>query len=296
MIAIFSFVLVILVSTLVVRGGTVALKLTGLSWDVASFQAQSAFTGAGFTTSESENIVSHPARRKVIRTMILLGSIGVSSALVTVVVTFTTAGDDIQQRTWWILGCLLGLVIAVRTKALDKLFIPVVTRFLLRSSTLRIHDYEELLRMDKGFSVAQLTIEHDSWLTGGTLRELALNQEGVLILNVRRRSGSILAAPQPAIRLEVGDSILCYGLEGDLGGLAKRPSGPVGERAHDVSVKLNRSRLTQERVEETLREPTLFDNLELQPQRPPADPVDKALEDLRRAEEARRDESPAPPE
>lgn len=296
MISVFSFVLVVLVSMLVVRGGAVALKLTGLSWDVASFQAQSAFTGAGFTTSESEALLSHPARRRVIKTMISLGSIGVSSALVTVVVTFTTAGDDMQRRAWWMIGSLVILVAAIRTNALDKLFIPVATRYLMRSSKLRILDYEELLRMDKGFSVVQLTVEPDTWLTGGALRELALNQEGILILNVRRRSGSILAAPQPEIMLEVGDIILCYGLEGDLGGLSKRPAGPEGERAHDVGVKLNRSRLTLERVEETLREPTLFDDLELQPQRPPADPVERAIKDIQRAEDARRDESPAPSE
>ena len=293
MIATLSFVLIVLVNMLVVRGGAVALKLTGLSWDVASFQAQSAFTGAGFTTSESEHLISHPARRKIVGLMMSLGSIGVGSALVTVVVTLTTAGEDLQQRTWLMLGSLLGLSIAVRTKFIDRLFIPVVTRLLLRSRTLRIHDYEELLRMDKGFSVAQLTVEEDSWLTGGALSELALNQEGILILNVRRRSGSVLAAPQPAIRLEVGDIILCYGLEGDLGELAKRPSGPEGERAHDKGVKLNRSRLTLERVEETLREPTLFDDLELQPQRPPADPVDRALKNMLRNEELPRDESPA---
>jgi len=296
MIAVFSFVLVILVSMLVVRGGAVALKLTGLSWDVASFQAQSAFTGVGFTTSESENIVSHPARRRVIQAMITLGSIGVSSALVTVVVTFTTAGDDIQQRTWWMLGCLLGLVVAVRSKALDKAFIPLVTRLLLRSSKLRILDYEELLRMDKGFSVAQLTVEPDSWLIGGPLKELALNQEGILVLNVRRRSGSVLAAPQPTVQLEAGDTILCYGLEGDLGGLVKRPAGSEGERAHDVGVQLNRSRLSQEHAEETMREPTLFDDLELQPHHKPADPVDEALEGLRRSEEVRRDGVSTPPE
>jgi len=169
MIATLSFVLIVLVNMLVMRGGAVALKLTGLSWDVASFQAQSAFTGAGFTTSESEHLISHPARRKIVGLMMSLGSIGVGSALVTVVVTLTTAGEDLQQRTWLMLGSLLGLSIAVRTKFIDRLFIPVVTRLLLRSRTLRIHDYEELLRMDKGFSVAQLTVEEDSWLTGGPL-------------------------------------------------------------------------------------------------------------------------------
>jgi len=296
MIAVFSFVLVVLVSMLVVRGGAVALKLTGLSWDVASFQAQSAFTGAGFTTSESENIVSHPARRRVIRAMMNLGSIGVSSALVTVVVTFTTAGDDMQQRTWWMIGSLVLLGAAIRTKVLDRLFIPVVTRFLLRSSTLRILDYEELLRMDKGFSVAQLTVERDTWLTGGPLKQLALNEEGILVLNVRRRSGSVLAAPRPVIHLEPGDKILCYGLEGELGDLAKRPAGPEGERAHELGARQNLSRLTQERVEETRREPTLFDDLEVHPRPRPSDPVNEALEGMRKVESSDREGATTPSE
>jgi len=280
MIPVFSFILVVLVSTLVVRGGAVALRLTGLSWDVASFQAQSAFTGVGFTTSEAENIVSHPARRRVISTMITLGSIGVSSALATVVVTFSTAGDDIQMRTWWMIGSLALLVTAIKTKALDKLFIPLVTRYLTRSSKLRILDYEELLRMEKGFSVAQLKVEPDTWLTGGPLKELALNQEGILVLNVRRQSGSVLAAPRPMTRLEPGDKILCYGLEEELGHLAKRPAGPEGERAHEVGSRRNLSRLTQERVEENLREPTLFDDIELKPQPRRKDPVNEVLESM----------------
>ena len=297
MIAVFSFVLVVLVSMLVVRGGAVALKLTGLSWDVASFQAQSAFTGAGYTTSESENIVSHPVRRRVIRAMMNLGSIGVSSALVTVVVTFTTAGDDMQQRTWWMIGSLILLVATIHTKVLDRLFIPVVTRYLMRSSTLQVLDYEELLRMEKGFSIAQLTVEPDSWLTGGPLKELALNQEGILVLNVRRRSGTVLAAPRPIIRLEAGDKILCYGLEGDLGLLAKRLGGPEGDRAHELGVSWNLSRLTQERVEETLREPSLFDDLEFHPHLGPSDPVTEALEGMRKvAADAGKDKAAAPPE
>jgi len=296
MIAVFSFVLVVLVSTLVVRGGAVALKLTGLSWDVASFQAQSAFTGAGFTTSESENIVSHPARRRVIQAMIMLGSIGVSSALVTVVVTFTTAGDDMQQRAWWMIGSLAILAVAIRTKLLDRLYIPIVTRYLMRSSKLQILDYEELLRMDKGFSVAQLTVEPDTWLTGGPLRDLALNEEGILVLNVRRRSGSVLAAPRPNTRLEPGDKILCYGLEGELGDLARRLAGPEGERAHDLGASRNLSRLTQEGVEETFREPSLFDDLEVHPHPRPSDPVNDALEGLRREGVLQREGTAKPPE
>ena len=46
----------IAVSFIVVRIGAAALELTGLSWDQAKFQALSAFTNAGFTTRESEQI------------------------------------------------------------------------------------------------------------------------------------------------------------------------------------------------------------------------------------------------
>lgn len=55
MVALVSLLTIIVLSITVVRIGATALELTGLSRDVAEFQAQSAFSGAGFTTQESEN-------------------------------------------------------------------------------------------------------------------------------------------------------------------------------------------------------------------------------------------------
>src|ERR671930_157063 len=48
-----SVVIVVLVSLLVARIGTVALTLTGLSRESARFQARSAFFGVGFTTVDA---------------------------------------------------------------------------------------------------------------------------------------------------------------------------------------------------------------------------------------------------
>ena len=53
MIAIASLLVILTLSLGIVRVGAVALELTGLSKEIASFQAQSSFSGAGFTTSES---------------------------------------------------------------------------------------------------------------------------------------------------------------------------------------------------------------------------------------------------
>ena len=66
MIAIFSLLLVLVLSLLITRIATIALTYTGLSRQSAKFQARSAFTGVGFTTSESEKVVNHPVRRRVL--------------------------------------------------------------------------------------------------------------------------------------------------------------------------------------------------------------------------------------
>ena len=61
MIPIITFLIVVILSVLVTRVATIALVHTGLSREAAQFQARSAFTGVGYTTTESERIVKHPA-------------------------------------------------------------------------------------------------------------------------------------------------------------------------------------------------------------------------------------------
>ncbi len=51
-----TLLVILTFSVVVVRTAAVALRLTGMPADVARFQARSAFTGAGFTTSESEAV------------------------------------------------------------------------------------------------------------------------------------------------------------------------------------------------------------------------------------------------
>ena len=62
MFAVISLLAILSLSLLVVRIGAVALMMTGLSQEVASFRALSAFSGAVFTTGESELVVATPDR------------------------------------------------------------------------------------------------------------------------------------------------------------------------------------------------------------------------------------------
>ena len=60
MIPVVSVLIVLTLSMIVIRVATVALVHTGMGVESARFQARSAFTGAGYTTSEAESIVDHP--------------------------------------------------------------------------------------------------------------------------------------------------------------------------------------------------------------------------------------------
>ncbi len=89
--AIVSLLVVILLSLLVTRVATIALTLTGLSEEVARFQARSAFTGCGFSTRESEQVVNHPVRRRIMLMLMLLGNAGIVTAVSSLVLAFVSA-------------------------------------------------------------------------------------------------------------------------------------------------------------------------------------------------------------
>ena len=76
------------VGLLITRVATVALTITGMSLEQARFQARSAFTGTGFTTSEAEAVVGHPARRRIVMTLMLVSGAGAVSVLGTLILTF----------------------------------------------------------------------------------------------------------------------------------------------------------------------------------------------------------------
>jgi Trk-type K+ transport system membrane component len=82
-----SIFVLLSLSVLVMRVASVALRLTGLSDDVARFQALSAFTGTGFTTREAESIVNYPVRRRIVSSLMIVGNLGLVTVLATLVVS-----------------------------------------------------------------------------------------------------------------------------------------------------------------------------------------------------------------
>ncbi len=223
-----ALLLIAAVSFLVIRAGATALEHTGLSRDAARFQALSAFFGAGFTTGESELVVNHPVRRKVIRDLIVVGNIGVISLLTTGVVTATASVDraDALTRVGIIAGGLALFYLLSRSSIFMRLIDISIERAIRRTGIVAAMDYEKILRTHAGYGIAEIAVEPDSPLAGKTLAESRPRDSGVTVLGVSRASGAYDAAPESDTTINAGDTILVYGSDAELRRLAETPAPP----------------------------------------------------------------------
>jgi len=217
MIALFSLFTIIVLSILVVRIGAIALELTGVSAEIASFQAQSAFSGVGFTTTESEMIVTHPVRRRIVRMLILLGSAGVTSSMAALVLTFIGGtGKDIALRGMELAAGVLVILLITRLRLINVLMKRIVMRALRRWTRLQIYDYEQLLGLGHGYMISRIRIRENSPFCDKRLSELR-PEEGVLVLAITRRENgreTHLGAPHGDTVIRAGDALICYSKEG----------------------------------------------------------------------------------
>src|SRR5436853_7612995 len=97
MISLLLLILSIILSGILIRIGAIALELTGLPEEQAEFQALSASSGVGYTTKESEFILSHPQRRKIISLLIDLGSAGIITTIATLAGTILSSQNIVKS-------------------------------------------------------------------------------------------------------------------------------------------------------------------------------------------------------
>jgi hypothetical protein len=224
MIAVASLLVIVTVALLVTRIATVALRATGLSQDTAQFQARSAFSGVGFTTAESEDIVSHPARRHIVLTLMLLSGAGVVTALASLLLSFVGTS-----------GCHLS---------------RLIERGLARWTRLDVRDYVRLLHISADYSIADIRIHAGDWLEGRLIRDLPLAREGVVVLGVRHSDGRYVGAPTGTTPIRANDTVVVYGRAGALDELRQRKAGTAGDRAHERAAAKQRQIVDEEAAED----------------------------------------------
>lgn len=234
MLSIITLLIVLTLSILVTRVATVALTHTGLSKQSARFQARSAFTGVGFTTDESEKVVNHPVRRRILLLLMLMGNAGIVTAMSSLIISFVNM-EGVHPIAWRIVLLVTGLVAlwaVASSRWVDRHLSNLISKALKRYSAIDVRDYAAMLHLAGEYQVSEIQVEEDDWMAGQTLADLRLSHEGVIVLGITRKDGVYVGAPMGSTTLQPYDTVMVYGRASAIESLDDRKKGVPGDDDH----------------------------------------------------------------
>ncbi|MFP4024044.1 MAG: TrkA C-terminal domain-containing protein [Thiohalospira sp.] len=235
-----SLVIILVLSVLITKIASESLIHTGLSKEMASFQARSAFTGVGFTTSESESIANHPVRRKIIMALMLIGNIGIISALASLMLTFVNISDNKTAniiRVSIIAGSLISLWLLSKSKWLEQLLAKMIKIALKKFTNLNIKDYVEILNLKNEYEISVINVNSDDWMANKRIKNINLRKEGVNLIGIQREDGTYIGTPYGDTKITEDDQLILYGRKKNLKNLEKRKQDASGDRDHQEAMK-----------------------------------------------------------
>jgi hypothetical protein len=249
MVPIISLLLIVGTALIVTRVAAVALEHTGLSRDAARFQARSAFTGVGFTTAEAEHVVAHPVRRRIVMWLMLVGNVGIVSAMA----AFLLSAIDLRTAhgAGLLLAVLLGglafLCWIGSSGWMDRQICRAIRWALGRWTRLDARGYARLLHLRDEYAIARIRVHDGDWIARKTLGDARLAEEGLLVLGIECPGGHFVGVPPTDVQVRDNDEILVYGLADPVSELHLRTVAAYGDRAHHQAVSARGERLRAER-------------------------------------------------
>ncbi len=235
-----SLIVIFTLSALITKIASVALVHTGLSKEVATFQARSAFTGVGFTTNEAENIVNHPVRRRIVMTLMIIGNVGIISAIASLILTFVnTKQDDVTVIIrLLILFVSLGILWRLsKSRWLENKLVIIINMLLRKFTSLRVKDYVELLKLNDDYEITVIKVKKGDWLENKKVSVLKLRQEGINLIGIERKNGTYVGTPSGDTTVTTEDKLILYGRERNLRNLEKRKQDVNGQQQHEQAME-----------------------------------------------------------
>jgi len=248
MIAAITLFLVVSLSALITKIAAIALIHTGLSTDSARFQARSAYTGAGFSTAESEKIMNHPVRRKIIYTLMLVGNAGIVTVMSSLILTFVLP-NTLASKLYGLLIVIVGMTIvflAIKSKWVDRGLSKIINRMLKRYTDLEIQDFAAVLHLKDDYKISEKKVSEDDWICNNTLKELNLIEEGIMVLGIDREDEEYFGSPSGNFKILPNDVVTVYGKAEGIKSVYKRKKGYKAEFEHEKFMKKEEKRKSTE--------------------------------------------------
>lgn len=238
MLAVLSLLMVATLFITATRVATIALVGTGMATEAANFQARSALMGVGFTTSEAEDVINHPVRRRIILWLMTFGNAGIITGVTSLLLGFiNTDGIQAFSRATGLIAGLVLLLILTRLQALEKLLAKFTRWAIAQWTDLETRDLASLLRFSEDYGIIEMQARGDDWLVGRPLGRLHLPEEGVVILGLQRHNGPFLGVPTGQTVIQAGDIVVAYGRLDHLQELDDRHADVDGDRRHRQGVR-----------------------------------------------------------
>ena len=205
--------LVIFFLVLIVRAAAIAFMMTGLDRKTGLFQALSAFSGTGFTTQEAESIVNHPVRRRIAILLMILGTAGVVTVIVTAtshVVTRVDYGLPIDVLIL-VVGLFLIYTVATHNGFMSRWEDFIAAKLVKSPSFEDEGATEDLVHLPEDNGLVRAFITEKSPFIGTSLSESGLSENGLLVLGIERGKNWI-PLPKAKETIQEDDRIVVYGL------------------------------------------------------------------------------------
>ena len=215
--AVALFSVIILLYWVITELITMMFRFTGLPDERARFQAISLLTGTGYTTKESEIILSTRRRRRLARVTMLFGyvfNITILSSFINVFLSLKAS-----QFEHFYIGILIPLAVmafifiimrepTVRARA-DNLLQQVADSYLQRQEAFNSVLLLDYIGTD---SIARVTLRHvPEEYRGRALAQMNLRSEtGILVMLVERADGKTEPGKADTV-FEPGDNLTVFG-------------------------------------------------------------------------------------
>ncbi|WP_121667733.1 TrkA C-terminal domain-containing protein [Mesonia aquimarina] len=247
MIAAISLFVIITISALITKVAAIALMHTGLSTEAAKFQARSVYTGTGFTTQESEKVINHPVRRKVIYILMLVGNAGIVTTISSLMLTFLIPNDNnsLLYSVIFIVVALTALWWAIQSDVVNKWLAKIIDKALTKYTDIDVKDYAAILHLSGEYQISELKVRKDSWLANKTLEELELRKEGINLLGIEREGEEYIGSPNGKTKIRINDIITMYGRDEVFKNLDERERNFRGEMSHQEIIKRQKELVKQ---------------------------------------------------
>lgn len=193
---------------LVIELCTNLVELTGLEKPVARFQVISMLTNTGFTTGESELIITHPIRRRLGAFLILFGAF--SLAVIISAISGILQKNFHIQEIGIIAGILLLLLITLKLPFTQKKLKKKLHEEMEKSYKLEELPIKDVLLQNDEDDFMEIHVHEESGLIGKSIKDVIKAEEDINVLFIMR--GEVMIRhDRHKEEIREGDILYLYG-------------------------------------------------------------------------------------